>query len=94
LDDYQLQRLFNSAPPRSILLLEDIDCAFGGEDDEEDNSKPNFVVLAGRSRAIRSGNGRVTFSGLLNCLDSVISGEGRFVFATVSLGSLEIGIGF
>ncbi|KAJ6448744.1 P-loop containing nucleoside triphosphate hydrolase protein [Mycena vitilis] len=70
-DDYTLSRLVNCSPPRSILLIEDIDCAFpsrkGDADVETHPPRP-----------------KVTLGGLLNVLDSVAGQEGRLVFATTN----------
>ena len=57
------------APPQSIILLEDIDSAFASrEDTPRSGGYPNYV----------------TFSGLLNCLDGVVSTEERLVFMTTN----------
>ena len=44
MSDDTLNSLLNSAPPRSILLLEDIDAAFASRDQNE-NSKVTFSGL-------------------------------------------------
>ena len=53
----------SEAPPESIILLEDVDAAFGSREDEES------VKYAGISR--------LTLSGMLNAMDGVTSSEGR-----------------
>jgi len=73
LSDDRLNHLMSIAPQQSIILLEDIDAAFGSRDDGNVGEKgagyfPNYV----------------TFSGLLNCLDGVISTEERLVFMTTN----------
>eukprot|EP01132_Coremiostelium_polycephalum_P003100 gene3100-3877_t len=75
MDDRQLNRLLNTAPPKSILLIEDIDAAFsskrsmiGGDDDSNTGSS----------------NSGITYSGLLNSLDGVASQEGRILFMTTN----------
>ncbi len=66
--DDRLTHLLSNAPERSILLLEDIDAAF-----------------TGRQSAAEDGyQANVTFSGLLNALDGVASGESRIVFMTTN----------
>lgn len=60
------------APEQSIILLEDIDAAFTSRE-ESSNQKAAFEGL-----------NRVTFSGLLNCLDGVASTEARIVFMTTN----------
>jgi mitochondrial chaperone BCS1 len=83
IDDHSLAKLISDTPSRSILLLEDIDCAFPSRDaendDEEYDQEGNPMS---RQNAPRS---EVTLAGLLNVLDSVTSEEGRITFATVSL---------
>lgn len=69
-------------PRRSILLIEDIDCAFASREDEED------ILFAPASPYVDA-NGvvprrsAVTLSGLLNIIDGVDSEEGKFFIATV-----------
>lgn len=65
---------FNSsiAPQQSIILLEDIDAAFLSREDTK------------QQKAAFEGLNRVTFSGLLNCLDGVASTEARIVFMTTN----------
>ncbi|KAG8946876.1 hypothetical protein FRC04_011303 [Tulasnella sp. 424] len=80
IDDSALQRLVAATPPNCILLLEDIDCAFGSreaEGDDDDPDKP-FNPYSYDSKK------KVTLSGLLNVLDSVSSEEGRIVIATTN----------
>lgn len=60
------------APEQSIILLEDIDAAFVSRED------------TGKQAAAFEGLNRVTFSGLLNCLDGVASTEARIVFMTTN----------
>lgn len=83
IDDSSLQRLVAATPPNCILLLEDIDCAFPPRENEEDEAD---ALAGGAFDPYRLGQAKsnVTFSGLLNLLDSVSSEEGRIVFATVS----------
>ncbi len=68
LTDDKLNHLLSNAPDRSILLLEDVDAAFFG-----------------RQQAAEDGyQASVTFSGLLNALDGVASGESRIIFMTTN----------
>lgn len=62
-DDDQLVYTFTRILPRSIVLLEDVDCLFDGRDNVQS---------------------KVTFSGLLNALDGVASGEGYILFMTTN----------
>ncbi len=68
-------------PKNSILLLEDIDCAFPSR--EEEDELPTQVSVFGANRR-RQHVVQVTMSGLLNVLDGVGSEDGKIVFATVS----------
>lgn len=76
-DDSYLQRAMSSIPKRSIVLIEDIDCAFRPR--EESPLAPSFQ---GFPPVMASGAG-ITLSGLLNMLDGVGSEEGKLFFATV-----------
>ncbi|KAF8217472.1 P-loop containing nucleoside triphosphate hydrolase protein [Mycena galopus ATCC 62051] len=82
-NDYSLGELFHSTPPHSILLIEDIDCAFPtrGDSDEyqsqaDDDGRMPEILMKRRSE--------VTLAGLLNILDSVASQEGRILIATTN----------
>ena len=72
LTDERLQYLLAHAPPRSLLLLEDIDGAV-----------TSGVDLPGRS-ALQAYTGRLTFSGLLNALDGVAASDERIIFMTTN----------
>jgi len=76
LSDLGLLKLVTDAPPRSMLLMEDVDAAFHG------------VLAKGDSQPSRQGQrdglhmGQLTFSGLLNALDGVAGQEGKLVIMT------------
>ncbi|VDN55459.1 unnamed protein product [Dracunculus medinensis] len=72
LDDDRLNHLLNTPPSNSIILLEDIDAAFGPRVDAVQNMK------------IYDGLTRVTFSGLLNAIDGVACAEERILFMTTN----------
>jgi hypothetical protein len=86
-DDSFLERATSSIPKQSVLLIEDIDCAFSSREDTEDeqlgmmpgyrNIVPNHYRRVQRKFA-------VTLSGLLNIIDGVGSEEGKLFFATYS----------
>lgn len=59
-----LADVVSQVPPRAILLIEDIDCAFPSREEEERARKDLFPLKSS-----------VTLSGLLNVLDGVGSGE-------------------
>lgn len=63
---------FSVAPQQSIILLEDVDAAFVSREDTP------------TQKSAYEGLNRVTFSGLLNCLDGVASTEARIVFMTTN----------
>ncbi|PSN72029.1 hypothetical protein BS50DRAFT_484609 [Corynespora cassiicola Philippines] len=69
LTDDRLAVLLTKVPPRSLILLEDIDVAFANR---------RTTDADGYSGAT------VTFSGLLNALDGVVSAEERIVFLTTN----------
>ncbi|CCA73261.1 related to BCS1-Mitochondrial protein of the AAA family of ATPases [Serendipita indica DSM 11827] len=68
LADDKLTLLLSQAPPRSIILIEDVDAAF---------NKRVQVSEDGYQSA-------VTFSGFINALDGVASSEERIVFMTTN----------
>ncbi|KAJ7182315.1 P-loop containing nucleoside triphosphate hydrolase protein [Mycena crocata] len=92
IDDFTLGRLISDTPSRSILLIEDIDCAFPSRDEMEDEE--DEVEKDRNGNPIRLNmmppKSAVTLSGLLNVLDSVSSEEGRLTFATTNhIGNLD-----
>ncbi|VDP23445.1 unnamed protein product [Heligmosomoides polygyrus] len=72
LDDDRLNHLLNTAPPNSVIILEDIDAAFGSRADPMENH-PAYQGMT-----------RVTFSGLLNAIDGVGCAEERVIFMTTN----------
>lgn len=72
LSDDRLAHLLSVAPLPSVLLLEDVDAAFTSR------------VESSQTKAAFEGLNRVTFSGLLNCLDGVASTEARILFMTTN----------
>ena len=72
LSDDRLNHLLSLAPQQSLILLEDIDAAFVSREDTP------------QQKLAYEGLNRVTFSGLLNCLDGVASTEARIVFMTTN----------
>jgi len=69
--DDRLAHMLAVVPPRSIVLLEDVDFAVG-QQKSADPTGPYAGVT------------RVTFSGLLNALDGVIATEERVIFMTTN----------
>jgi chaperone BCS1 len=72
LDDTELADLVRVAPLRSILMLEDVDAIFQRDDDQT------------ASKESRKTSSSVTFSGLLNAIDGVVSQEGRLLIMTTN----------
>jgi len=72
LSDDRLLHFLVAAPPQSIILLEDIDAAFLDRNSAK-MQDPKY-----------QGMNTVSFSGLLNALDGVVSSEGRIVFMTTN----------
>ncbi|KAI9793409.1 MAG: hypothetical protein M1816_000301 [Peltula sp. TS41687] len=70
LTDDRLNHLLTNIPTRTIVLLEDVDAAFSNKRVQTD------------AHGYRGAN--VTFSGLLNALDGVISAEERLIFLTTN----------
>lgn len=68
--DDRLSYLLTVIPPRTLVLLEDVDAAFGNRRVQSDED------------GYRGAN--VTFSGLLNALDGVASAEERIIFLTTN----------
>ena len=68
--DDRLNQLLSVVPPRTLVLLEDIDVAFGNR------------RVQTESDGYRGAN--VTFSGLLNAIDGVSSAEERILFLTTN----------
>ncbi|KAJ7081607.1 P-loop containing nucleoside triphosphate hydrolase protein [Mycena belliarum] len=79
IDDAFLQRATATIPKRSIVLVEDIDCALPSREDDEDSDAGSPVRSPRRRRA-----GGVTLSGLLNMIDGIGSEEGKLFFATTN----------
>jgi len=69
MDDAFLIRLVSQLPPKAILLIEDIDCAFPSRDEDEIDEDDLPYEL----RRNQKGS-EVTLSGLLNILDGISSG--------------------
>ncbi|CAL4165816.1 unnamed protein product [Meganyctiphanes norvegica] len=72
LTDDRLSHLMASVPEDTIILLEDVDAAFVSREETQEVNQA-YVGL-----------NRLTFSGLLNCLDGVVSAEARIVFMTTN----------
>ncbi|KAG2111672.1 BCS1 N terminal-domain-containing protein [Suillus discolor] len=74
LGDDKLNHLLSNAPERSIILIEDVDAAFNKRMQTSEDGYQSSV----------------TFSGFLNALDGVASGEERIIFMTTNhFGNLD-----
>ncbi|KAJ7205967.1 P-loop containing nucleoside triphosphate hydrolase protein [Mycena pura] len=78
-DDGFLQRAVATIPKRSIVLVEDIDCALPARDDDDESDAGSPARRHRPSR--RTG---ATLSGLLNMIDGIGSEEGKLFFATTN----------
>jgi hypothetical protein len=83
IDDGYLQRIASAVPRGSILLIEDIDCAFPSRDAEDEDEFVPLPMPPGMVMPSRIPMARVTMSGILNLMDGVASDDGRIIFATV-----------
>lgn len=96
LTDDRLGALFAKAPLNSIILLEDIDAAFGSREAAikaseliKVNNGTMLCVLLNclcllEDPAAYQGFSPLTLSGLLNALDGVAESDGRIVFMTTN----------
>jgi chaperone BCS1 len=74
--DDRFAHLLNNIPPRSIILLEDVDAAFSDRTAVESQKKGYFELIRYQST--------LTLSGLLNGLDGVVAAEERMIFMTTN----------
>ncbi|EIW68336.1 hypothetical protein TREMEDRAFT_39838, partial [Tremella mesenterica DSM 1558] len=85
MDDSALTTLINDMSGRSILLMEDIDCALRDrEEDKDSTNDSNEKDKKQNGTKKEREKSRVTLSGLLNALDGVAASEGRLLFCTTN----------
>jgi len=78
MNDEKLLGLIQSVPPGSIILLEDIDCAFrAAKSREATSSTEDSFGDSGKAE-------HMTLSGFLNAIDGVASSEGQIVVMTTN----------
>eukprot|EP01112_Ceratiomyxa_fruticulosa_P018933 TRINITY_DN6125_c0_g1_i11.p1 TRINITY_DN6125_c0_g1~~TRINITY_DN6125_c0_g1_i11.p1 ORF type:complete len:444 (-),score=72.12 TRINITY_DN6125_c0_g1_i11:167-1498(-) len=79
MNDETLLSLLNSAPPRVILLLEDIDYIFVGRESGQDGSRVSFSGLLNALDGVGAQEGRVVFmtTNKIHQLDPALIREGR-----------------
>lgn len=83
--DDRLQYLLATVPPRSLLLLEDIDSAIRRSESEEAGRVGVGDGPVRHQLSLNPYGGRsITFSGLLNALDGVVATEERIIFLTTN----------
>ena len=93
--DDKLALLLSQAPSRSIILMEDVDSAFNKRVQVSEDGyvvRPLHAVAASQYRPRKyllahvhvRYQSSITFSGFLNALDGVTSGEERIVFMTTN----------
>lgn len=76
MDDRRLALAVRNTPPRSLILLEDLDAAFPDRTKQRKADKE-------KESPYSHGYG-LTLSGLLNALDGLTAGEGCMVFFTTN----------
>jgi mitochondrial chaperone BCS1 len=86
LDDDQLALTVSRLPPRGILLIEDIDCAFPSRDEEQEMEEMLFspTPRGRRGRRVYQ-RSQITLSGLLNVLDGIGSGRHQITTSQFNL---------
>jgi mitochondrial chaperone BCS1 len=78
LNDDAVASQLRSAPPNSIILIEDIDVAFPTREASQNAMKRPSNNYAANSAP------NVTFSGILNAIDGIASQEGRIIVMTTN----------
>lgn len=86
LADDKLFHLLSNVPERSFVLIEDIDAAFNKrvQTTEDGYVHPSVMQQNMATNKPSSYQSSVTFSGFLNALDGVASGEERIIFMTTN----------
>eukprot|EP00842_Homolaphlyctis_polyrhiza_P004415 jgi/Hompol1/4975/HPOL_002312-RA len=79
--DDRLAHLMNTIPPRSIILLEDIDAAFPNRSQSSADALSDSTIGIAKPSGFQT---MLTFSGLLNALDGVAASEERIIFMTTN----------
>ena len=69
LTDARLARLFVNVPPKTVILIEDVDAAFQGREQSDEHGYQGAYT---------------TFSGLLNALDGLTASNDRIIFLTTN----------
>ncbi len=79
MSDEQLNLLLNSAPPRSILLLEDVDAAFQTRDNVVDSTRVTFSGLLNALDGVAAQEGKLVFltTNHIEKLDQALIRPGR-----------------
>ena len=87
LTDDKLNHLMSNAPERSFILIEDVDAAFNKrvQTSEDGYAIANIIRPSDAQKLyLLRYQSSVTFSGFLNALDGVASGEERVIFLTTN----------
>ncbi|OWA54290.1 putative Mitochondrial chaperone BCS1 [Hypsibius exemplaris] len=83
--DESLNQMFLDAPENSMILLEDVDAAFGNRADDKSKDGVEKRILAGACADDGpEARNTLSFNGLLNAIDGVASAEGRILFITTN----------
>ncbi|KZS88767.1 P-loop containing nucleoside triphosphate hydrolase protein, partial [Sistotremastrum niveocremeum HHB9708] len=87
LNDGSLKQIVAGVPSHSILLIEDIDCAFPSREDEEEEMMTKNQMMM-NPYLLPPPKSAITLSGLLNVIDgwltTLITEEGRIFFCTTN----------
>lgn len=86
LDDASLLSEFADIGPRTIVVLEDVDCIFTGQEKKKEKV-PKLSAAVKRlcdERGIRDTNESITMAGLLNALDGISSSENYILVMTTN----------
>ena len=70
MNDNHLAQLVSFLPPKGILLIEDIDCAFPSREELDEEWRQSLYISP-----FPYEKSQVTMSGLLNVLDGIGSGD-------------------
>ncbi|KAJ6631926.1 P-loop containing nucleoside triphosphate hydrolase protein [Mycena sp. CBHHK59/15] len=84
-DDSFLQCAMSAILKHTLFLIEDIDCVFARDDEDEDGRRASGMMMQGRAEGMMKPAGsKVMLSGLLKAIDGVGSEEGKLFFATTN----------
>ncbi|KAJ6621025.1 hypothetical protein B0H10DRAFT_2215555 [Mycena sp. CBHHK59/15] len=87
-------RAASAIPNQARFLIEDIDCAFAPDDEDDDERGASGMIMQSRAEGMMKPLGsKMTLSGLLNVINGVGSEKGKLFFATADVDVPNIGFG-